>query len=472
MKKLILFILFLFSLSLYATENVINDFESSFFARWGTNGNPTSNVTNEDHVNFSIVDNPSKTGINLSNKVGKFHRLISGMWWAQTWFEFSPLQVTASVASPRYLHVSIYKPIISRICAQVKNALTAPTVNTGEMLNDNQTKINEWQDMVYKITITGTVSDIEIKPDFVSSPLPPARLTGDIDIYIDNIVINDDPTPLGETPVEPPHYKGKLPEGFEGDSTLIDPDFYPDRFSSFGQVIAKTDLTVAANPRKNGINTTNKCAKFIRKAAGSYWAGVFMIPLNPLVVDATNKYFHAMVYRESDPTPLSVKLETSTGNTGDIILQGDPNGTYDWIDYVFEIPANKYGTYEKFDIMPDFLLSPPPSERYFEDALFYFDAFELNNSPTPRTSAVINGISNAKNTKINAWSDGKGNVQLRAPQNENCSIQLYNSIGELVNSTKISQPNGVITIRANQLSGIILVRLTTSKGIFVSKVRL
>jgi hypothetical protein len=63
------------------------------------------------------------------------------------------------------------------------------------MLNDNQTKINEWQDMVYKITKTGTFSDIEIKPDFVSSPLPPARLTGDIDIYIDDIVINNSPLP-------------------------------------------------------------------------------------------------------------------------------------------------------------------------------------------------------------------------------------------------------------------------------------
>jgi len=471
MKKMTLFILLTFSFSLYAQENVINNFESAFTGGWGTNGN-SGTAPDENHDNFSIVDNPSKTGINTSNKVGKFHRLKSGNWWALAWFQFNPIHITATVAAPKYLHISVYKPIASTVCVQLKDVAISPTVNTGELISDKQTKINEWQDIVYKITITGSIADMEVKPDFVSTSAPSNRLTDDIDIYIDNIVINNDPTPLGETPEPQPEFKGNLPEGFEGVNTLIDPVFYPDRFNSYGQTTAISDLTVSDNPSKIGINTTDKCAKFVRKANGDWWAGVYMIPLNPIVVNETNNYFHIMVYRESEPTPLNIKLENATGNSGDITVQGNEAGTYDWVDYVFQVPADKYGTYDKLDIMPDFLQTPAPSERYFSDALFYFDAIELNNSPTPRISAVISGVLNPTKNKLNAWSDGNGNIKLHSPQNENCSIQLYNSIGEMLNNITVNQPNGLVTIPSNQLSGVILVRLATSKGIFTSKVSL
>lgn len=473
MKKLFLLFVAVFSLIVNAEDVVIQNFESGFSGKWGTNGN-VGNVADENHENFAIVDNPSKSGINTSDKVGKFHRLQSGNWWALSWFEFNTIEITASLSQPKYLHISVYKPIASMVCVQLKDKIYEPTSNTGELKNDKQTKTNEWQDLVYKITSSGTFGLMEVKPDFVNSPPLSERLTGDIDIYFDNIVINNDPTPLGEEPEPLPEFKGKLPEGFEGENTLIDPVFYAERFASFGQPGAATDLTVVDNPAKVGTNTTNKVAKFVRKVNGNWWAGVFMIPLNPMVINENYKFFHIMVYRESDPAPLSLKLESSTGNTGDIVLEGNVAGTYDWIDYVFEVPAEKFGTYDKIAFMPDFIESPAPSERYFEDALIYFDALEINNDPNPRTSAEISGLFTPAARQLTSWHDGNGNIQIRLPHNaQNCVIELVSATGQLVKRIVSIQQDNNVTIPANDTHGLVLVKLTTASGeVYTSKLTL
>lgn len=475
MKKITLFFVLLMSASIYATDIWIGDFESPFFSKWGTNGN-IGTAPDEDHERFKIVDNPSKAGINTSDKVGKFRRLKSGNWWALAWFDFSPVEVTASVAQPKYLHISVYKPVASTVCVQVKDKMIAPEINTGELKSDKQTKINEWQDLVFKITVSGTLKMIEVKPDFVNTP-PAERLSDDIDIYFDNIVINSDPTPFGEEPEPLPEFKGKLPEGFEHANTLLDPLFYGERFGTFGQDGNATDIVVVDNPAKTGINQTDKVAKFVRKTSGHWWAGVFMTPLNPMVISAANQYFHVMVYRETDPVSLSLKLESSSGNTGDIVLQGNPSGAYDWVDYIFEIPAEKYGTYEKIAFMPDFIESPAPKDRYFEDALIYFDAIEINDNPVPRTSAeIINTItllssSSNKTYKLKVWKNEAGNIVLKTPEKDSYKLELLNSIGQLINPKSLSQQEETITVETDEAYGFFVIRLINSKGeVFVSKI--
>jgi hypothetical protein len=470
MKNVTLLFILFFSLSSFAEEISIQNFESGFTGKWGTNGN-IGNTPDENHENFSIVDNPAKTEINTSNKVGKLHRLRSGNWWALAWFEFNEIQVEASMSKPKYLHVSIYKPIVSTVCIQVKDIMIAPEQDTKEIKNDKQTKVNEWQDLVFKITTSGTFKLMEIKPDFINQS-PADRLDSDIDIYFDNIVINDDPTPLGEDPEPLPEFKGNLPEGFEGENTLLDPLFYEERFGTFGQETASTDLTVVENPAKIGINTTNKCAKFVRKISGQWWAGAFMTPLDPVSVDAAHKYFHVMVYREIEATPLSLKLETSNDNTGDIILQGDEAGMYDWVDYVFEIPAEKYGTYEKIAFMPDFYETIPPSERFFDDAAIYFDAMELNNNPVPRTSAEINGLYTLESDPLKAWKEASGDIKIHLPQNDEIhTVELFSVTGQITNKIRVNGSERIVSIPGIGLQGIYLIRLTSSGGkYFMAKI--
>jgi hypothetical protein len=205
---------------------LINDFESGFFARSGTNGNYEGGLV-ENSQNFQIVDNPDTTGINPSEKVGRFTRDVRGNWWAYAWFEFEDITINDT---PKYLHMMIYKPVISNVCVQVKNG-HQPTGgnNTGEIVHTGQTKESEWEDLVFEINKPGTYSYIEIKPDFINATVSD-RLSGDIEIYFDNIVINDDPEP--RTRAEETLGAFPFPVGvFE--ETPVEDLFKPDGVSEF-----------------------------------------------------------------------------------------------------------------------------------------------------------------------------------------------------------------------------------------------
>ena len=174
---------------LFNATITISDFESGFSGKHGTNGNAEG--YKENSANFSIVDNPDKTGINSTNKVGKFKRLKNGDWWAYAWFEFPAGEVQIV---PRYLHIMVRKPIASRFCVQLKDAHSNPNSNTGEIIVTTQNTIDEWQDLVFEIPNTGIYSYIEIKPDFVNAT-PSSRLEDDIEIYFDEIIIDGSPEP-------------------------------------------------------------------------------------------------------------------------------------------------------------------------------------------------------------------------------------------------------------------------------------
>ena len=170
-------------------EYKIIDFENGFPGKWGTNGN--SKGLSEDHEYFTIVDNPDKNGINRSEKVGKFRRVLNGQWWGYAWFEFD---MAIMDTKPKYLHIMVNKPIASTICAQLKDAHSGGNSNSNEITSNAQTKINEWQDVVFPINNIGDYCYFEFKPDFVNAP-PNSRLSEPIDIYFDEIIINNNPNP-------------------------------------------------------------------------------------------------------------------------------------------------------------------------------------------------------------------------------------------------------------------------------------
>ncbi|HQB27594.1 MAG TPA: hypothetical protein PLO29_01465 [Paludibacter sp.] len=188
--------------NLFNTTYIVSNFENGFYAGNGTNGNNEGGLI-ANSPNFTIVDNPDPSAVNSTSKVGKFIRKKDGNWWAYAWFEFQPIEIQYV---PLYLHIMIRKPINSTVCVQVKDRHANPVSNTGELVSNAQNVVNEWQDLVFEIPNTGNYSYIEIKPDFVNA-VPSSRLTEDIDIYFDEIIINGSSTPrtfseqkLGEYP--------------------------------------------------------------------------------------------------------------------------------------------------------------------------------------------------------------------------------------------------------------------------------
>ncbi|MCF8347519.1 MAG: T9SS type A sorting domain-containing protein [Bacteroidales bacterium] len=193
MKKRLLFLMMVFAFMNFLSAQVIADFED------GTTGPLTLHVMGcGDYDNdlihpveetFMVVDNPDATGLNESTKVLKFVRRGTdngGMPWGGFWANVDPnIDVTVN----KYAHVLVWKPMVSPLRFKLEGSptLETPSINT-------QPAASEWVDIVFDFsTLTGNYAVMSLMPDFTD----PFVTAGDMDIYIDNIIFNDDPTPFG-----------------------------------------------------------------------------------------------------------------------------------------------------------------------------------------------------------------------------------------------------------------------------------
>ena len=183
----------------YTQEAVICDFENGFpLGNSETNGNHGQSGVIADSECFYITDNPYVTPLNCSDKAACFIRKKGGLWWSYACF---PIHDILIKDVPKYLHVKVNKPIISDLCIQLKDRATNQTANSTEIISSNQAQTDTWEDIVFRIDAPGKYSYLEFKPDFEN----PSSATGDINIYFDDIIINDDPNPrTSNVPTETP----------------------------------------------------------------------------------------------------------------------------------------------------------------------------------------------------------------------------------------------------------------------------
>jgi len=134
---------------------------------------------------MNIVPNPDATGINTSNYVVKFLRDKDGIPWEGFW---SPTAV--DVTTNKYMHVKVWKPRISPVKFKIQDG-AAGTLEAASMTP--QTKTGAWEDIVFDFTSkTGPYPVIAFMPDFED----PLTLTEDMTMYFDDIILNNDPSPL------------------------------------------------------------------------------------------------------------------------------------------------------------------------------------------------------------------------------------------------------------------------------------
>jgi len=136
---------------------------------------------------MTVIGNPDPAGINLSNYVVKFVRPKNGVAWAGFW---SLLPEPIDVTTNKYMHVKVWKPLISPIKFKIEGGASGDSEieSTGP-----QTSTGVWEDMVFDYTTkTGTYPKIAFMPDFAD----PVGLTEDITIYFDDIILNNDPNPI------------------------------------------------------------------------------------------------------------------------------------------------------------------------------------------------------------------------------------------------------------------------------------
>jgi hypothetical protein len=144
----------------------------------------------EDQSALTQIPNPYPTGINVTTNVMQLLRDKDGVAWCGFW---SPLPTPVDVTTNKYVHVKVWKPRIS----PVKFKLEGGAAGTLEIASMNtQTLTNAWEDFVFDFSgKTGTYPIIAFMPDFID----PVGLTDDITIYFDDILVNNDPTPIAPT---------------------------------------------------------------------------------------------------------------------------------------------------------------------------------------------------------------------------------------------------------------------------------
>jgi hypothetical protein len=163
-----------------ASAYVIEDYEVIKMNYMG--GDPLLDLSS-----LTLIPNPDATGINTSNWVVKFERDKDGVPWGGFWSSLpAPIDVTVN----KYVHAKVWKPRISPIKFKIEGG-AAGTLESPSM--NPQTSIDMWEDMVFDYTSkTGTYPVIDFMPDFED----PLALTEDIVLFFDDIILNNDPSPL------------------------------------------------------------------------------------------------------------------------------------------------------------------------------------------------------------------------------------------------------------------------------------
>ena len=352
MRKILLSLVCLVSLSVWSKAQIIEDFEGLLIRTTMANGHIDTPEA------YEVVDNPHSDGVNGSAKVMQFTRAFDGNPWAGF---FATLPVPVDMTVNKYVLVKVLKTRISPIKFKVEGGTTDPS-NFEIPSTAAQTKIGEWEQMVFHFTnADGTYPRIVFMPDFED----PVTLTEDIMIYFDDIVFSE--TAVGSNIQVIEDYEGIIPINTMANGHLDVPEAFK----------------MAANPAPDEVNSSDSVMMFIRAFDGNPWAGFWSELLTP--VDLTlNKYMRVKVLK-SRITPIKFKVDGGTTDPSSFEIESKDAQTKvnEWEEVVFHF-EDATGTYSKISFMPDF----EDPVTLTEDDTIYFDDIVLSLTASGEPSGI------------------------------------------------------------------------------------
>ncbi|MCU7694164.1 PKD domain-containing protein [Haoranjiania flava] len=228
----------------------------------------------------TVVDNPSKTGINTSNKVGKMIK-NQGEVWGGSWIGLgNPVDLSAN----KYFRMKVFSPRAgAKVLLKIENA-SDPNKNYEQSVTT--TKANEWEELGFDFTGANkenTYEHIVLIFELGTKGDGSANFT----FYFDDIrqasTLND------EMPAV------KIPLTFESTSLIYD-------LSGFDG----GELSIIDNPQQHGINSSGKVLRMIKYAGQPWGGGVLTLP-DP--IDFSKNIFKMKVFSPRIGAKVLLKVE-------------------------------------------------------------------------------------------------------------------------------------------------------------------
>lgn len=181
-KTLLFFLVALSLKSLMAADVILNNFESS-----------TPTVTASYGATIANVANPNTTGYNTTANCAKVGR-TGASWYALIQF---PVSFTLPASTDQYIHILVNYLAQPDISIRINGTLDIRPTSF-------YTNFGQWQDLVVKVnggTSGFTCTNLMILTDIGYNSTPAGQVLNNTDKfgYLDEIIINDNPTPRSST---------------------------------------------------------------------------------------------------------------------------------------------------------------------------------------------------------------------------------------------------------------------------------
>ncbi len=260
----------------------------------------------------TIIDNPHKTGINTSNRVGQMVKYAPEPWGGAV----IGLSESMNFASNKFVRMKVWSPRVgAKVLFKVENAANTSLSFEKEVTT---TVANEWEDLFFDFSEINTTNTYE-RIVLIFELGTPGDGSANFTFLFDDIHL---------TNTRPPTLA--LPLTFEGATSLY-------KFNNFGG----GDASVVENPHKTGINTSAQTGKMVKRA-GEGWGGS-AIALAKAVDFSKGKFFRMKVWSPRVGAKVLLKMENAADNSKNFELNVSTTLANAWEDLVFDfsaVPAN------------------------------------------------------------------------------------------------------------------------------------
>lgn len=310
---------------------------------------------NFDGGNSTVIDNPFKTGINTTSKVGKMVKNPGQPWGGSVLALGEPINFSQN----KIFRMKVYSPRVgAKVLLKVENPTNGAIAFEKEVTT---TLANAWEDLAFDYTAINT-ADVYQNLVLIFDLGTPGDGTANFTWYFDDIRLTNT---LPSAAVE-------LPLTFE--STTVN---YA--FTNFDG----GNATVIDNPHSTGINPSARTGRMI-KNAGQPWGGSF-ITLDQPINFSTNKTFRMKVY--SPRVGAKVLLKVENKDNGAISYEKEVSTTLAnaWEDLTFDYSAiNTANQYHRIVLIFELGTQGDGSANF----TFYFDDIMLTSGGS--ANAVLN----------------------------------------------------------------------------------